>query len=388
MWKRPYWVIALYLFLSGIAYADTVTPSERVINSVIVREGSSSSSIEVGRLSPGQTAIYIGDAPHRYRVRLPNGITGYVAKAWTKRIAATNGRLAIHFIDVGQGDSTLIACPNGRNILVDIGSVSEGDEDAIRDYILGQLDQTSRHIDDLVITHADTDHYNLIAEVLRGVDVGHIYRVGEIEDYRTKFQTWLRNVNPSKISILSENDYDPIPQPNVGLDCGDAKVWILAAAITATKSKKNAMSVVLMVRYGDFEVILTGDATRATEQVIMDRYPAGWLNVDVLKIGHHGSLSTSTGQDWADTLKPEVAVSSSAFQNGHGHPRKEVFERLDDHTKTTTPHLIRHAVGKRPNYTFVTEQNYSEAIYSTAVSGNVVVRSSGTGYTVETVHHK
>ena len=90
--------------------------------------------------------------------------------------------------------------------------------------------------------------------------------------------------------------------------------------------------------------------------------------------------------NFRDPQRPDTAVVSAAFTNRHGHPRLEVLERLDDHTGSAPSHQIRHATGSRPNYTFETIQDYQEAIYSTAVSGNIVITSDGQGYELETRH--
>ena len=93
-------------------------------------------------------------------------------------------------------------------------------------------------------------------------------------------------------------------------DCGDADVFILAADIQASRSPKNARSIVVLISYGDFDVMLMGDATFDTEDAILERYPEDWLDVEVLKIGHHGSSTTSTSLDWAETVQPKLAVAN------------------------------------------------------------------------------
>lgn len=266
-------VMALLLLMpSFAARADSVEPSERVVNYLVVRETTDALSPQVGILRPGQRAEYLGDEPNRYFIRLPDGAEGYVSKAWAKRIETPSAsvgtdKLRIDFINVGQGDSTLISCPNGHHILVDAGSTSDPEEEAIRDFILSRIDEHQRTIDNLVITHADQDHYNLIPAVLHDVPINDIMRVGDVEDYRPEFQAWLAD-HAADTRILGPEIFDPEATPNAELDCGPAKIWVLAAAVKASKSPKNAMSIVLMIRYGNFEAVLTGDATTDTERVI------------------------------------------------------------------------------------------------------------------------
>ena len=143
-----------------------------------------------------------------------------------------------------------------------------------------------------------------------------------------------------------------------------------------------------MIRHGNFEVILTGDATKKTEEKILSRYSPSWLNSDALKVGHHGSSTTSTTDGWARFIKPEVAVVSAGIRSQHGHPRKEVIKRLEPFTKNgDESHSISYSSGVRGSYVWEDIEGYVEQIYSTVNSGNVVIRSDGNGYTVDTVHH-
>ncbi|MFC1626423.1 SH3 domain-containing protein [Pseudomonadota bacterium] len=383
-------LLCITLFLtSQPTLAETVTPSDRVTTSLKVRAEPSTSSQEVGRLRLGESADLIESVPHWYHVKLSDDTEGYVYKSWSKLLTSSSQQLEVHFIDVGQGDSTLVICPNGKNILVDAGSSADGDVDKVKDYIVNELDKHERRINSLIITHPDTDHYNLIPDITANIHVDHIFSVGQVEDYRTSFQEWL-NGKPDNIkTVLDSNYFDPAITPNPDIDCGAAEVYFLASAINSNFSRKNTMSIVTMIRYGSFEVLLTGDATKKTEEAIIGRYDNNWLDVDVLKIGHHGSLSTSTTQQWADIVKPELAVVSAGNKSSHGHPRKEVLERLDDHTvDNAAPHLMSSATGTRGNYTWHNDSSYSESIYSTDTNGNVVVTSDGGGYSAKTSFHE
>ncbi len=166
-------LISCFAILVGLSTvtvtaADTVVPSDRVTNHVHVRAAAIGQSQKVGELRPGDQAEYLGDAPHRYHVRLSDRTEGYVSKAWTCRIQsippANGGKLAIHIIGVGQGDSKFVIYPNGRGI-----PLSGAEEDAIRDHILEKLDMHERRINVLVITQPDRDDDNLLPVILRGV---------------------------------------------------------------------------------------------------------------------------------------------------------------------------------------------------------------------------
>ncbi|MBO6946398.1 MAG: SH3 domain-containing protein [Rhodospirillales bacterium] len=383
----------LVLAVSYSAGSDTVVPSDRVSNHVNIRSEPRGEPAEiVGRLNRGERARFLGSVPYWYHVELPSGVSGYVSKSWTTRepdapvpASASGGTLALHFVDVGQGDATLIQCPDGQTILVDAGSTDGNVEpSAVRDYISANLDQNRLGLDVLVVTHPDADHFNLLRDVLNGITVGHIFRTGKRTDYYDRsIWDWMNEVAPDRVTDVGPSTHDRVGTPNPVMACGDADVWILAAGVEASSSPKNAMSIVLMIRYGDFEAILTGDATFDTEEVVLARYGADWLDADVLKIGHHGSSTTSTSKEWAETVRPKLAVASASYGNSYGHPRWTVISRLEPFTEEADPHPIRFA--KKPEgrrHYFVDEDQYREAIYTTAVNGTVVVTSNGQGFEV------
>jgi len=382
------------MFASIDAHADQIVPSHRVTSSVQIREAPfGGSSSVVGQLRPHQTATLIEAVPYYFHIQTQDGTRGFVSKAWTRRIPSgssqsinTQGQnLSIHFLDVGQGDSTLLVCPNGNTMLVDAGSTGSGSPVLTRNYLVSVLEPLGLNINYLIVTHPDADHYNWLDEVLDQIPVETAFYVGDEDDYadRSVLQ-WIRNVPTNTYQLTSDNT-DPQETPNAKINCGAADAWFLAAALEAPGSRKNAMSIVLMIRYGDFEAILTGDATRATENTILDRYSADWLDVDVLKIGHHGSLATSTGTRWADTLKPQIAVASAGYENSHGHPRLEVISRLTPHTIDLQPHPVRTATRRASGgrqYNFQTQESEIEGIFTTSTNGNVVITSDGVGFDV------
>lgn len=385
--------------------ASTVAPSSRVTNSVPIREKPAASSAAIGHLKRGTQLKYLGEVPNWYWVRLDADKNGYVHKGWTRFVDAAGAEptspgfiaplstskkyLEIHFIDVGQGDSTLLVCPNGNKILIDAGSSAHGSMDDVRAYLLEVLDRGERTLTGLVVTHPDIDHYNYLPDILRGVTIQHILRTGDDEDFNEKFVSWLHAIPIGRQQILYEKDYDKKDKPNSKLVCGDAKIHILAAAIPTTRRGatnfiKNSLSTVLMVRYGTFKVILTGDATFDTEDAILKRYPSDWLQSDVLKIGHHGSRVTSTSDAWVSAVRPKTAIASAGYHSAHGHPSEEVVERLTTFTADNDSHPLTYAQGKKP-YKWIEEEAFKEAIYSTSDSGNIVITTDGANYEIKFV---
>lgn len=383
------WLFLALTLIASPATAEDIVPSERVKTSVVVREEPiGPPSQRVGALRPGERATLLESVPYFWKVQLSNGAEGFVSKNWTKRsTTVAAGPLQIHFIDVGQGDSTLILCPNGRTILADAGSTSGRSPDEIRDYIMRQIEDRGGDIDYLIVSHPDGDHYNLLREVLDEVPIGRAWYVGERKDYADpEVYDWI-NLVPESARRLVATDFDTQSRPNSEIDCGAAKLWILAAAVEHPKSRKNAMSIVLMVRFGDFEAIITGDATTATEDVIMSRYAETWLDVDVLRVGHHGSLATSTSKKWADTISPSIAVFSAGYQNTYGHPRAEVVDLLTPHTENVSAHAFRDwraNPNDGPRYLLNETSGITEGVYVTSVNRTIVMMSTGVGFQTTT----
>lgn len=296
--------------------------------------------------------------------------------------------LSIHFLDVAQGDATLVTCPNGATILIDAGSkpLRAAVRARTRAYVLSQIAPLGGDIDYLILSHPDEDHYNLLQPVLAGVPIGRTYYVGDRHHYAIgQVFDWLSTAGSVNVH-LGPGDFDPEATPNPAINCGDAHVWILAAAIQAPNDDKNTKSVTVMIRMGDFEAVITGDATFATETAIMSRYTPAFLDIDVLQVGHHGSASTSTSDLWAQTLSPRTAIMSAGLLNDYGHPRRVVTTRLQPQTDPAAAHRYRDVIVRpqRPRYRFVTRQAFRDSIYSTSTSGTIVVRTGGTGYRLVT----
>lgn len=298
--------------------------------------------------------------------------------------AAAQGTLRVHFIDVGQGDCTLIECPNGNTILVDCGSSSCNEQPTVTQYVQRRLGQNP-NIDTLVLTHPDKDHYSQLPHVLDGVSVGTVVMAGRANEYRScNFDEWLTDTGDWQTTfIYGRNYFDGVQTPNTDFECGSAEVRVLASDIRTSRSGsnfvKNARSIVLMVSHGNVDFLLTGDATFDTEDVIAQRYANNWLQAEILKLGHHGSRATSNSESWIDIIQPEVAIASAQLNRRYGHPHQDVINRADDHTGTAPSHEFRMWETKRR---FVHIDDYREAIYSTATSGTIVITSDGSTFQV------
>jgi len=292
-----------------------------------------------------------------------------------------------HFLDVGQGDCTLVEFPTGYSILVDCGSNDGGDAQYVNEYLKNELEDDQ--IDALVITHPDGDHYNLLRQGLSGIQVDHIYMSGEPSEHgNADVDSWISAFDVSQRTVLAAEDFDDVDEPNDTIPSDSGEVRVVAANVPAVNTGSNfavnARSIVLLVSYGGFDVMLTGDATFGTEEKIRERFGDSWLDCEVLKVGHHGSSTTSTHDDWLAAVRPETAVVSASSTNTYGHPRKSVLERVADYTVSDVPHTVIWGWWANNRGQIGSRHGYRESIYNTASSGTVVISSNGDWYEVRT----
>lgn len=302
-------------------------------------------------------------------------------------VAVKAGELEVHFINVGQGDCTLVVFPSGKRLLVDCGSVGGGfDADRVREYIKGHLDPTNPRIDLLLITHPDQDHYNKLPELLGEVDdplikVSKVMYSGSKSEYDVAgMDTWLDSIPASRRIVITADNYNVYPAKKLPGFASDGVV-ILAANVDSDYSSANARSIVLKISLGEFDVMLAGDATRDTDEAILDLYQNNLdeLDVEIWKAAHHGAFATATKTSvWADAVKPEVVVFSCLWEKKFGHPNRNLAALFKDHTIAADDHPIRMWESKNKESTETETKPYrTEAMYQTSANGDIVIKSTG-----------
>lgn len=217
--------------------------------------------------------------------------------------------LKVHFLDVGQGDSFFIELPNHETMLIDAGESEYGD--SIVTYIYGQGYDT---LDYVVATHPHADHIGGMADVLNTFNIKNFYATA----FTTTTQTYERMLDAVENSGAEVHE---VMAGSVILD--EPQILVEVVAPKTLGDDSNNSSIVIKLTYGKNKFLFTGDAEKSEEDDI-------WTNIkcDVLKVGHHGS-ATSSSANFLKKVDPKYAVISCGMGNKYGHPTDEVLERLN-----------------------------------------------------------
>lgn len=221
--------------------------------------------------------------------------------------------LTVSYIDVGQGDAALVQC-DGRNMLIDAGT------NASTDALLSYLSDVGATSYDLVVgTHPHEDHIGGLDRVIEQYDVANVWMPRVQADTRT-FEDVLLAIRDKGLKITS-------PVPGSRFKLGGATVTAFAPVGSAYE-ETNDYSIVLRIDYGSTSFLFTGDAEAVSEQEML----ASGVNLkaNVLKVGHHGS-SSSTSDAFLDAVSPEYAVISCGKDNSYGHPHSATVSKLESH---------------------------------------------------------
>ena len=237
----------------------------------------------------------------------------------SSEFSAVSAPLSVHFIDVGQADSVYIKLPDGRDMLIDAGETE--DAGTVASYL---RDCGADRLDFVVGTHPHVDHIGGLSYVLDRFGAEVLYMPDAYSSTKT-FEELLDTIEKNHIDTR-------IARKGVEIARGDDyKVQILSPVSQAYEDTNN-YSVVVRIEYRDTAFLFMGDAEKYVEQELLDSYTN--LRADVLKVGHHGS-STSSDEDFIKAVNPSVAVISSGKDNSYGHPHREVVTLLDKLDITT-----------------------------------------------------
>ena len=263
----------------------------------------------------------------------------YVKKPKTGKRAT--GELRVHFLDVGQGDCTLIELPDGKIMMIDGGNGEKSTQKTVLRY-LNALDVDT--IDYLVVTHADSDHCGSLDAVLKYKQVKRAFLpiASETEngDYASFYAALVKEGCPFALACPPDGE-----NLETQIQSGDTAYKYTFAFLyphrsmldgaTETPKESNARSVVSWLDYQGASILFTGDAPVQTEQTLLRDDTAGLLSrygvelssTEILKVAHHGG-NGSTALEFLKRLGVKTAVISCGENNAYGHPSDEVTTAL------------------------------------------------------------
>lgn len=248
--------------------------------------------------------------------------------------------LRVHFIDVGQGDSIAIELPDDKIMLVDAGPGKS--EDALINYLNNAIfsKRQDKVIHYFMITHQDEDHTGGADKVFDNFEVQNFYRP---KVYTSQEETQL-GLDLSDDSICDTKVYKTMVEKSQAENCDnivfndireniaefDANCGYtleLLSPVDEVYEDPNDYSPIMILTYMNTKIMLTGDAEEHVEKQVLDLYSKSELDIDVLKLGHHGS-STSTSQNFLDAVAPSYAVICVGEGNKYNHPNEPVLNRV------------------------------------------------------------
>ena len=221
--------------------------------------------------------------------------------------------IEVKFIDVGQADSCLIVTANNDAILVDAGEDRDAEEiiEVIEEYDLEDIDL-------MVLTHPHADHIGGAKTILEKYKVKEVMMCSFVSTSKL-FSNLLSTLESQELNVI---------QAEIGKTFNIDDVAIQVVGTDSVPDDNNNSSIVMKVTYGTVDMLLAGDAEIPAEKVILEN---GFdLTAEVLKLGHHGSR-TSSGDEFLATVQPKIGIISCGLDNKYGLPDEDVLSRLDSH---------------------------------------------------------
>lgn len=248
-----------------------------------------------------------------------------------------DGLLTVTVLDIGQGDAIFIKAPNGAQFIIDGGPA---------DNLVSKLPTVmpffDRSIDGIMVTNPDTDHYSGFLSVLGRYWVGKVVEAGTKSDTPTYAALEKSIIEHNIVKTIARRGMRIVLDREHGV-----YIQILFPDRDVSDLSSNDGSIVAKLMYGDTSVMLQGDSPAKIEQYLLSIYSKD-LDADILKLGHHGS-KTSTLPDYVKAVSPKYVVASLGKGNRYGHPHQKTIDTL---SKLNIPFL---RTDKDGSVTFVSD---------------------------------
>ncbi len=240
--------------------------------------------------------------------------------------ACAEGELRVYFLDVGQGDCTVVQFPSGAALVIDAGDGSWENDNKLCSFFKGLGAEKLTY----VVTHTDSDHSGGVAELINVFGADAVYLPG-VPSGGSCYKRLVASAERSGAEVQTAKRYTVIEE-------GDAYAVFLTP-YSQNEENDNDASSVLYLRYGEFSALFAADITAARERRLRNEYEIDQTlfdfngfqvrldDVDVLKVAHHGS-DTSSSKEWLELIKPEISVISCGRGNAYGHPAGGALSRL------------------------------------------------------------
>lgn len=259
-------------------------------------------------------------------------------KLWTKRIyiivtilifsliyqIKLPQNLEIHFLDVGQGDTTFIITPNHKKILIDGGGSKKEEYNLGKNTLLPYLlSHNTMSIDLMIISHFDSDHCQGLLFIMNKLKVRNVI-IGKQYEHSSNYQEFLKIIKEKKIKLsVVETGQRINIEKNLYFDI----LWPSSNKIISDNAINNN-SLVCKLIYKNISMLFTGDIEEIAEKSIIEEYKnSNILNSNILKVAHHGSKSSSI-EEFLEKVKPKIALIGVGANNTFGHPNMDIIERL------------------------------------------------------------
>lgn len=219
--------------------------------------------------------------------------------------------MKVSYIDVGQGDSILVQV-NGKNLLIDAGPNDSTDK------LMSYLNkQNIKKLDFIVATHPHEDHIGAMDTVIKKYNIGEFYAPKKMTTTKT-FENMITALKSKNIKINTA-------AAGVSLDLGKNVRCEMISPNGKDYENLNNYSAAIKITYGNSKFLFMGDAEKLSEKEILNKNYD--ISSDVLKLGHHGS-SSSSSKAFLDKVSPKIAIISCGKNNDYGHPHKETLEEM------------------------------------------------------------